>query len=52
MKISKLKKILLKVVIAVLPILALAINVSANSVASPINGQPSAPASLKNHRKF
>ena len=50
------KKIFSKTVdafIAVIPIIAaVSITISANSIASPVHGQPIPPRSLKNYRKF
>lgn len=40
-------------IIAVIPVMAaLAMVVSANSIASPVHGQPVPPKSLKKYRKF
>ena len=42
-----------KAFIAVLPVLAMfSVTVSANTIASPVCGQPVPPASLKKYRKF
>lgn len=50
------KKFLIKTMkafISVLPVMAMfSITVSANTIASPICGQPVPPASLKKYRKF
>lgn len=42
-----------KAFVAVLPVVAMfSVTVSANTIASPVFGQPVPPASLKKHRKF
>lgn len=52
----KMKKIFKKAIgafIAVIPaVAAVAMTISANSIASPYNGQPVPPESLKKYRKF
>lgn len=43
----------MKAFISVLPVMAMfAVTVSANTIASPVCGQPVPPANLKKHRKF
>lgn len=53
---KKMKKVLWKlytVGIGVLPLfIMVSLALNANSVASPINGQPKAPENIKKYRKF
>ena len=43
---------MLKILAVVLPIVAFVVNINANTIASPCNGQPVPPESIKRHRKF
>lgn len=53
MKLKKIKDGVVKLLLSAIPIITVAVlTISANSVASPTNWQPTPPASLKKYRKF
>jgi hypothetical protein len=50
---KKLQGKVMQVLVKAIPVLSvMALIVNANSTASPINGQPASPSSMKKYRKF